>query len=140
MQVTLKQSEIEIALKNYIQVMGINLSGKSIEVTFTAGRKEAGISAELDINETGQPQVGYVTTRFVAETPAPIVAGIATSQELRPAQDFRPSLVSRAVAEVNPVLAEVHAANNEGDEPESPVVEEAAEAAAPVVPKVNLFG
>ena len=89
MQVTLKQSEIEVALKNYIQAMGINLAGKSIDVAFTAGRKEAGISAELDINETGQPQVAYVT-------PAPIIAGSTTSPELRPAQEFRPSLVSRA--------------------------------------------
>lgn len=53
MQITLKQSEIEVALKNYIVAQGINLTGKTIEVAFTAGRKEAGISAELDINDAG---------------------------------------------------------------------------------------
>ena len=133
MQVTLKQSEIEVALKNYIQAMGINLAGKSIDVAFTAGRKEAGISAELDINETGQPQVAYVT-------PAPIIAGSTTSQELRPAQEFRPSLVSRAVADNAPVLAEVPATSDESGEPESLVVEEVAEAVTSAAPKVSLFG
>ena len=133
MQVTLKQSEIEVALKNYIQAMGINLAGKSIDVAFTAGRKEAGISAELDINETGQPQVAYVT-------PAPIIAGSTTSQELRPAQEFRPSLVSRAVADNAPVLAEVPATNDESGEPESLVVEEVTEAVTSAAPKVSLFG
>lgn len=135
MQVTLKQSEIEVALKNYIQAMGINLAGKSIDVAFTAGRKEAGISAELDINETDQPQIAYVT-------PAPIVAGSGTTHELRPAQEFRPSLVSRAVADNAPVLAEVPAISD-GDrvEPESLVLtEEGAEAETPVAPKVSLFG
>ena len=134
MQVTLKQSEIEVALKNYIQAMGINLAGKSIDVAFTAGRKEAGISAELDINETGQPQVTY-------GIPAPIVAGSVTSPELRPAQEFRPSLVSRAVADNAPVLAEVPATSDESVEPESLVLtEEGAEAGTPVAPKVSLFG
>ena len=133
MQVTLKQSEIEIALKNYIQAMGINLAGKSIDVTFTAGRKEAGISAELDINETGQPQIAYVT-------PAPIVAGSDTTHELRPAQEFRPSLVSRAVTDNAPVLAEVPTTSDESGEPENLVVEEVAEAVTPAAPKVSLFG
>ena len=134
MQVTLKQSEIEVALKNYIQAMGINLAGKSIDVAFTAGRKEAGISAELDINETGQPQVAYVP-------PTPIIRGITNSQELHPAQEFRPSLVSRAVADNAPVLAEVPATSDESVEPESLVLtEEVAEAVTSAAPKVSLFG
>ena len=131
MQVTLKQSEIEVALKNYIQAMGINLAGKSIDVAFTAGRKEAGISAELDINETGQPQVAYVT-------PAPIVAGIATSQELRLAQESRPSLVSRETADLNMPITTAHI---EPPEATAEVVEpEVTEVAIPAAPKVSLFG
>ena len=136
MQVTLKQSEIEVALKNYIQAMGINLAGKSIDVAFTAGRKEAGISAELDINETGQPQV------FLhREAQEPEITGIANSKELRPAQEFRPSLVSRAVADNAPVLAEVPTTSDESVEPESLVLtEEVAEAVTSAAPKVSLFG
>ena len=133
MQVTLKQSEIEVALKNYIQAMGINLAGKSIDVAFTAGRKEAGISAELDINETDQPQVAYGTL-----TRAPVVAGIATSQELRLAQESRPSLVSRETADLNMPITTAHI---EPPEATAEVVEpEVTEVAIPAAPKVSLFG
>lgn len=51
MQVILKQTEIESAIKQYISNQGINLQGKSIEVAFTAGRKESGISAEIAIED-----------------------------------------------------------------------------------------
>ncbi len=51
MQITLKQREIEAALTAYIIDQGINLAGKSVEIAFTAGRKEAGIIAEIDIEE-----------------------------------------------------------------------------------------
>ena len=49
MQVILKQRDIEQALKQYIAGQGINLKDKTVNIAFTAGRKETGISAELDI-------------------------------------------------------------------------------------------
>ena len=55
MQINLKQNEIELALKNYIAQQGISLYGKEIGITFTAGRKESGISAELTIEEIEIP-------------------------------------------------------------------------------------
>lgn len=51
MQVQLKQSEIEAALKGYIAQQGINLTNKTVTCTFTAGRKDSGISVELEIEE-----------------------------------------------------------------------------------------
>ena len=51
MQVQLKQSEIEAALKGYIAQQGINLTNKTVTCTFTAGRKDTGISVELEIEE-----------------------------------------------------------------------------------------
>lgn len=53
MLVTLKQKEIEAALTLYVQSQGINLTNKRLEIQFTAGRKEAGISAEVDISDIG---------------------------------------------------------------------------------------
>ncbi|TXH14564.1 MAG: hypothetical protein E6R03_08910 [Hyphomicrobiaceae bacterium] len=53
MQINLKQPEIITALKQYIGNNGINLDNKDVQVTFTAGRKESGISAELNIGEKG---------------------------------------------------------------------------------------
>ena len=58
MQINLTQSEIVVALKNYISQQGINLYGKEVSITFTAGRKESGISAAMDIEDTDLPQFG----------------------------------------------------------------------------------
>ena len=51
MQIILKQRDIELALKGYIAAQGIILANKTVEINFTAGRKESGISAEVDIDE-----------------------------------------------------------------------------------------
>lgn len=55
MNIQLKQAEIVEALKQYIAKQGINLSGKEVNITFTAGRKEAGITADLVIEDAGIP-------------------------------------------------------------------------------------
>lgn len=55
MQITLNQSEIEVALKQYISSEGISLKGKTIDISFTAGRKETGILAELTLNDVVRP-------------------------------------------------------------------------------------
>lgn len=52
MLIQLKQSEIEVALHNYISQQGINLVGKSVSIEFTAGRKEAGITADISIESS----------------------------------------------------------------------------------------
>ena len=53
MQIQLKQNEIVAALKQYITKQGIDLSSKLVEIRFTAGRKESGISADVEIEELG---------------------------------------------------------------------------------------
>lgn len=55
MKIELKQAEIVAALAQYISSKGISLTGKDMTVTFTAGRKQSGISAELTIDEDGIP-------------------------------------------------------------------------------------
>ena len=51
MRVQLKQDEIKEALKQYIRQQGIQVSGKTVEITFTAGRKDTGLSAEVNISD-----------------------------------------------------------------------------------------
>lgn len=51
MQIILKQKDIEQALTLYLRDQGINLTNKSLSVSWTAGRKESGITAEIDIKE-----------------------------------------------------------------------------------------
>lgn len=59
MQIQLKQTEIIKAIKLYIQQQGINLDGKDVSMTFTAGRKEAGMSADVVIEDnTDIPEFG----------------------------------------------------------------------------------
>lgn len=55
MQINLKQNEIVDALKQYVNQQGINLAGKQVEVSFTAGRKEGGLCAEINIEDHDIP-------------------------------------------------------------------------------------
>lgn len=68
MQVNLKQHEIEAALKGFISQQGISLVGKEVSISFTAGRKESGISAEMSIEDLDIP--GFST----AEVHPPVLA------------------------------------------------------------------
>ena len=54
MLIQLRQSEIEAALKMYVISQGFSLNNKSVDISFTSGRKDNGISADLDIVETQQ--------------------------------------------------------------------------------------
>ena len=56
MQINLKQAEIITALKQYITNQGISLVGKTVDISFTAGRKEAGLSADIAIEDSGLPE------------------------------------------------------------------------------------
>ena len=54
MLIQLRQSEIETALREYVVNQGINLTGRRVDISFTSGRKDNGISADLDIVDTHQ--------------------------------------------------------------------------------------
>ena len=87
MLIQLKQSEITAALRDYIVAQGINLSGKTVEISFTAGRKESGIYADISIENAGElpdfltrdPDEGLKLVAPVA-TPEPIEE-VAVSEE-----------------------------------------------------------
>ena len=91
MKIQVTQTEITAALKQYIVAKGISLEGKQVDITFTAGRKEAGLSAELTIEDADgavqaevlpavvKPALAVVSAPAVeaapvAETPEPVVA------------------------------------------------------------------
>jgi hypothetical protein len=76
MQINLKQNEIENALKRYVSHQGINLAGKDISISFTAGRKESGISAEITIDDVDIP--GYSESAEEVAT-APVIRLQSTS-------------------------------------------------------------
>lgn len=86
MQINLKQTEIIAALKQYIAGQGISLQGKSAEMVFTAGRKEAGISVEIYIEDMslpdfGLPEEGYTPKpTLIADPVVTSTASIATEE------------------------------------------------------------
>ncbi len=55
MQIQLKQVEIIAALRQYVQAKGINLDGKTVDIAFTAGRKEGGLTADISIEDQEIP-------------------------------------------------------------------------------------
>jgi hypothetical protein len=75
MKITLIQSEIEQALKQYVASQGIAVTGKSIEVSITAGRGANGTTAELDI-------VDFITEK-APETPATRTTSATLSPRVR---------------------------------------------------------
>ena len=87
MLIQLKQSEITAALRDYIVAQGINLNGKMVEISFTAGRKESGIYADISIENAGElpdfltsdPDEGLKLVEPAA-TPEPVEEG-AVSEE-----------------------------------------------------------
>lgn len=114
MQIILKQLDIEQALKGHIKAQGINLTGKDVSMSFTAGRKEAGISVELNIVDADS------TT---AIPPAPTLA-MDTVTQIVPAAPKE-----YAVNEALPTPTQVDEQHDGG-----------VEALAPAAGKVSLFG
>lgn len=51
MRIQLKQDEIEAAIRSYLTGRGIATQNKSVEMTFTSGRKNKGLSADVMIED-----------------------------------------------------------------------------------------
>lgn len=98
MQIQLKQVEIVSALKQYITQKGIDLSGKEVSISFTAGRKEGGITADLSIEDSEIP--GF-------SGPEPVALSLVSSHPIPDAPVGLSPTVADAVVEVvdEPVVA-----------------------------------
>jgi hypothetical protein len=121
MQINLKQAEIEQALRAYVVAQGISLHGKDLTISFTAGRRESGISAEISIEDVEIP--GY--TNPTTETPMSLKGNVHN------------------LAAVKAPEVEVPEAAAEPEAPVEAVDEAAAESAEVAVepkPTVSLFG
>lgn len=112
MQINLKQVEIQAALKQYITAQGINLAGKEVEITFTAGRKEGGLTADISIEDavipfgddqaeqTGSgPQLSVVTNSQGTATSAP-------AADPQPEPDAKAEVAAETPADATPAGGE----------------------------------
>ena len=124
MKIHLKQAEIITALTQYIANQGINLTSKQVSIDFTAGRKEGGLTADIDITDTGVVIPGYT------DTPA---------DEVKEAAKVTLGVIDGGLTEAKPQrsVEEIAKAAMETPLPEDEVETKAKE--APVENKPSLF-
>lgn len=128
MLIKLRQSEIEEGLKMYVAAQGINLSGKSIEIAFTASRGNDGLTADLDIIQSAEGSVGAGThsrSLHMGE-----VVGSAQTATLKPQTTVEVVVPDAPTPELEE--AEVLAGDNHSEEQEAVPAEES-------VNKASLF-
>lgn len=64
MDITLKQKEIEIAVRNYVaEKIGIDLTGKSLNINFSMGRGLNALIANLSITDQNEVEIPGFTDR-----------------------------------------------------------------------------
>ena len=81
MQIQLNQSEIVTALKDYVTKQGISLQGRSVEIVFTSGRKENGISADLCISDDADDFPVFTSEEVQVSTLGTVVGIIGPAQD-----------------------------------------------------------
>ena len=141
MQITLIQSEIEQALKNYINDIMSVKDGMEIEIQLKATRGEEGTTAIIDI----VPQKPKVTraSRTSGEIPAkPEPVKAAAPVKAEPAQavaEADPAPVAESVAEAEADDAEQVAEQAQEAEALEPAPVEAEQAPAEEAPRKSLF-
>jgi hypothetical protein len=111
MQINLKQAEIVQALRAYVVAQGINLTGKDVDISFTAGRRESGISADITIEDAvipgytnavsdEAPEVSaHVVTLAVVPTASEVVEADAATAEAKEVQAEAPAVAAAPVVE-----------------------------------------
>lgn len=104
MLITLKESEIAVAVKRYLTQQGINLSGKAVGIEFTATRSNGGgiradvsideidsdipgftdaASEEEDTKDAGKPALAVVTGAAATETAAAVTDTKAAAKSVK---------------------------------------------------------
>lgn len=118
MIINLKQTEIEQALRAYVVAQGISLHGKDLTISFTAGRRESGISAEISIDEVNIP--GFTDDVQVDEVASTAKAAVLS---------MAPAVVTEAPAVESEEVTKTEEATVDTAEP-----------ATEAKPTVSLFG
>ena len=141
MQITLIQSEIEQALKNYINDIMSVKDGMEIEIQLKATRGEEGTTAIIDIVPQ-KPKVtrGSRTSGEIPAKPEPVKAAAPAKAEAAQAvAEAAPEPVAESVAEAEADDAEQVAEQAQEAEALEPAPVEAEQAPAEEAPRKSLF-
>lgn len=84
MQITLKQRDVELALKMYLSSQGIPLAGRSFDLDFTAGRKDTGLTVYVDIGSAEDLAQSFVDAVQPVE-PRPVAQKVMLDPEVEAA-------------------------------------------------------
>ena len=87
MRIQLRQTEIEEALQQYIANQGINLTGKVVEIGFTASRSADGLTADVDITNAPDNTKPTQAIPRAVKTEAQVAEEPAAPAEEAPAQE-----------------------------------------------------
>lgn len=105
MNINLKQPEIELAIRQYLERQGISLRSKSVTVDFTSGRGNNGLSAEVIIENVSIPGDDIVGS--TGPGPSAEVLAMANDNAKQAAASTE---AAKAPAKVKEVAVEVAAA------------------------------
>ena len=141
MQITLIQSEIEQALKNYINDIMSVKDGMEIEIQLKATRGEEGTTAIIDIvPQKPKASRGGRTSGEVPAKAEPAKAAAPAKAEAAPAvAEADPEPVAESVAEAEADDAEQVAEQAQEPEALEPAPVEAEQAPAEEAPRKSLF-
>lgn len=81
MKINLRQADIEQALKMYLTSQGIVLQDRTFEVTFRAGRKGSGLSADVNIGTAEVKLLSEPEEVFAVAEAKPVEATVTPSTE-----------------------------------------------------------
>ena len=91
MKIQIPQTEIEMAIKQYLVSKGLDLVAKGIQISFTSSRKGMGVTADVDIQDAPIPGFGDgsldTDSDPVAEQPKPPAKTILRSVPTFASQD-----------------------------------------------------
>lgn len=135
MQITLKQRDVELALKMYLSSQGIPLAGRSFDLDFTAGRKDTGLTIYVDIGPAEELAQSYVDAVEPLE-PRPVAQKVILDPELETAIYDQEQEIELEVTQATvqaPEFPEVPPVSITVVREEEPTVPEAAVAPAPAV-------
>lgn len=101
MRIQLVQAEIEEALSDFIVKQGINLTGKDLQISFTNGRGNNGVTADLDIEPSQEGRAPRSTVLHAVEsTPAPVVTETKVEPKVELVAETKPAPVDEAKPDV----------------------------------------
>lgn len=80
MQIILRQSNVEEALRDYVAKQGICILNKKVDISFTAGRRGSGLTAEVIIDDA-PPQTILGMDRAIAKADSTVQTTVQVQEK-----------------------------------------------------------